>query len=159
MVTKRRTSWLDSLPGFSVASGAQASATLITGSVDTDGYTLTRLIGHIQVHPLSPAGATGVMRVDMGLGMFEADAIAAAAFPDPVVSTDEPGRGWIWRDSLTIEERTSSTEPHMVVIRFDIRAQRKIDKASMVWVVDNTQVIGTAFTVTMRGIFRSLCLT
>jgi len=51
------------------------------------------------------------------------------------------------------------TLQNQATFQFDLRAMRKIDKGILFSRIDNTNSVGTASTVLVRGRIRVLCLT
>ena len=142
-----------------VASGSQGILQMIlTLTADENrGATITRLIAEFALSSTTVAGAWGKQLVDLGLAMIERDAFSAAAVPDPDVSTDEPGRGWLYRTRCVVAQNGTGA-PVLFPCKFDIRSQRKLDSAVLVLIINNTASTGTNFTVEVQGILRTLIL-
>ena len=93
----RRTTWRDTLINNSITSSGATVVEYNAGATQDEnrGSTLTRTIVELALWSTSVAAAWGVQMVDIGLGLIEADALAAGAVPDPADDRDEPARGWI----------------------------------------------------------------
>ena len=155
----RRTRWVDNLVGTTVSNGGQANDNLFqgTGSVDTQGWTVTRLIGEIALSSATTAGAWGLQLIDIGIGMISSEAISAGAFPDPNIESDKPGRGWMWRAQKTVFQNGVGTSI-VVPVTIDIRSQRKVEDGTLHIIFNSTNLRGTSFTCDLNGLIRVLVL-
>ena len=156
----RRTSWEDTLVNTTFSAGASTVVLHLMASLDADhmrGVTLTRVIAELAISSSAVAGAWGNGFTDIGIGMIERDALAAAAVPDPTSATEEPGRGWVWRTRCGISQNGAGA-PVFTRCMFDIRAQRKIDSAAVAMLVQHTAGLGTSFGIHIVGIVRCLLL-
>jgi len=153
----RMTDWIDTLFQLQPASGAQANISLITGAapINMRGVTLIRTIISIGICSQTVAGAYGAQAVDLAVGITSQEAFAATALPDPNAATDKPSRGWIWRTRRMVTQNSAGSPVHVDVIA-DMRGARKIENGELFLVVNNSAVVGTAFTVEVSGLVRVL---
>jgi len=153
----RSTDWVDTVIGTLVASGAQNLQTLITGLTPADmrGATLIRTLIMLSLSSNTVAGAWGVQRLDLGIGIASQEAFAAGAVPDPQVSGDKPPRGWVYRASHGVAQNGVGT-PVVSSLSADIRGARKIENGELYLVIDNVGVQGTAMGVNVQGLVRCL---
>ena len=123
------------------------------------GCTITRIIGELWAYPVISGIVSGIMRLDLGIAMIEEDALAAGAFPDPDEQNDRPGRGWLWRGMMLVQDSggtAAGRRPER--IQFAVRSQRKIDRARVRLIIDSNLVAETTFSVEIEGLIRMLCL-
>ena len=153
----RPTDWIDTLVDESITTTADKSKSLMTGvaPVNMRGMTLIRTILMLTLYSNTTAGAWGVQRVDMGIGVASQDAFAANALPDPEVATDKPARGWVWRGQLLVSQNGVGSEV-LHRLNADIRGARKIENGELFLKMDNNFETGTAFTVNVFGLIRTL---
>ena len=156
----RRTAWQDTIvdehqTATSVQNSLQMMSTL--DREEKRGNTITRLIGELGLYSTTVAGAWGVQKYDIGFAMLDDDAFAAAALPDPNIATDYPPRGWLFRTRCVVAQNGTGA-PVVTRCVFDIRAQRKMDNAVLVMIVNNVNTAGTSFTIENTGIVRALLL-
>ena len=93
----------------------------------------------------------------MGIGMSSDDAFTANALADVNTDSDFPMGGWLWRDMVMVMDETlgSGVTPY-IEVRVDLRAQRKLDRASVFLARSNTAQEGTNFSVEMTAFIRML---
>ena len=154
----RRTKWEDTLVQQSIANGGSAMQTLM-GNVtpnESEGETLTRCIGELSLFAVA-AGAFGVQRIDLGIGIASQEAFAAGVVSDPTTADEEPSRGWVYRQRCVVAQNGAGMNP-IYRCTFDIRAQRKIDGAELFITFDNRDETGTTFLVAVSGLVRCLFL-
>jgi len=153
----RKTDWVDTIVGLTPAAGGQDSVTLLTGLTANEmrGATMIRTILRLAFGSTSVAGAWGVSRIDIAIGIISQEAFAAGAFPDPNTAGDRPPRGWIWRTTVAATQNGIGT-PIMVQLEADIRGARKIEAGNLFILAQNTALRGTGFTATVDGICRVL---
>ena len=159
MPSRRATDWIDTLVGFTVATGVQSNVSLMTGVAPVNVWrqTLIRTIVELSVYSSSVAGVWGTQLVNAGIGIASQEAFAAGVLADPNVANDQPSRGWIYRTGFVVgQNATGGNIVHNV--RADIRAARKLDDGECYLVVNNGTDLGTAFTILVRGIIRQLWL-
>ena len=155
----RRTAWEDTLFDSTVLSGGAASPTLMVGLTrdESRGLTITRMIGELSFASNTIAGAFGNQIIDIGIAILDRDAIAASAHPDPNSVEDEPPSGWLYRNRIRVGQNGAGA-PTIYVVRFDMRAQRKLNGGQVELILQSTTSTGTAFTVDFSGIIRTLVL-
>ena len=153
----RPTDWIDTLLDFNVATGTGAFRSLMTGvaPVNMRGMTLIRTIIKLNMYSNTTAGAWGVQRADIGIGVADQDAFAATALPDPNVSTDKPARGWVYRTQELISQNGVGTRI-VFDVQADIRAARKVENGELYIGVFNTAETGTTFAINVFGLIRTL---
>jgi len=153
----RETDWIDTNVDFTIASGAQAFVSLITGAapINMRGVTLTRLIISLGFTSTTVAGLWGIQQVDMGIGVTSQEAFAAGSLPDPSVPADKPQYGWVWKTSKAISQNGIGAVAVFDVMA-DARGQRRIQNGEVYFVADNTALLGTSFVVNCRGLIRML---
>jgi len=158
--SKRATRWETDIVSTTMTGATQLDFTLTGNLTEAElrGNTLTRTIGRVYITPQIPGTVSGTIRVGAGIGVIERDAAAANAFPDPLVASDAPGRGWAWRDMLMVRDGESATEmmhpPSSFV--FDIRSQRKMYNANLILIMESSLLDGTTFTMRVAFIIRTL---
>ncbi len=154
----RPTDWQDTIMNLGAGSGAQASISLdgALTAADLRGATLIRTIVRLGAFSTTVAGAWGLQRVDVAIGIVSRDAFTAGTFPDPVTADDKPPRGWIWRDSIVVQQNGAQGLPIAIRIEQDLRGARKIENGRLVLVFDNTSLLGTTFTARLSGLVRTL---
>jgi len=132
-------------------------SSLITemSSGDRRQSTIIRIILSIALNSTTVAGAWGTQRVDLAIGMASQEAFTAETLPDPVISTDKPSRGWMYRTSKMVSQNVSGGQI-LFPIEVDLRAARKIEQGILYMIWDNSAVEGTSFTVRLSGLIRVL---
>ena len=126
---------------------------------DKYGLTLVRTIAHIFCRPETPSAVVGLQAVDFGIAVIEQDAYAALALPDLNFGDDQPGRGWVWRHRMWIEDHTSSgAVPQAQRVSVDLKSKRKINDMELVFIINNNSVTGTAFSSRTEGLIRQVFL-
>ncbi len=155
----RVTDWIDTLFQLQPTSGGQAFISLVTGAapINMRGVTLIRTIISIGIASQSIAGAYGVQAADLAIGVASQESFAAGSLPDPQTATDKPPYGWVWRTRKIVAQNGAGS-PIVVVIDADIRGARKIQNGEVYLIVNNTAIVGTAFTMEVTGIVRLLTL-
>ena len=153
----RKTVWVDDLLSMDVAAAAQGVVSLLTGVSPEEmaGRTITRIIAEIGLYSVTVAGAYGVQLVRLAIGAGEAEAVAAGILPDPSAPADFPRGGWLWRTSCAVSQNGVGREMvHRCI--FDIKSQRKMGGSKLYLVVDNSDNLGTSFTIRANFIVRTL---
>ena len=130
---------------------------LITGLNPNDlrGCTVIRTLISLDLCSQTVAGAWGVQRCDMAIGIASQEAFAAGVLPDPVTNTDKPPRGWMWRSSRSVAQNGVGS-PVLSSLQADIRGARKVENGEVFLIIDNSNVFGTAFNVQALGLVRLL---
>jgi len=155
----RRTKWSDRLLDDTTPSGVQSRFNLMS-ALDIDerqGITIVRQLITLTIMPSPTNGVVGVQRCDMGIGLVSADAFTAAVMPDPDDATDRPVGGWLWRTRLGILD-DSTQVPVPGLVNVDSRAKRRMSGGELSLIVNNSGAQGTAFTIRIVGIIRTLYL-
>ena len=154
---RRKTQWVDTIVSFAVTAGGKSEQSLLSDLIpqDTQGMTLTRTLIHLWTVPVTDNAAIGANSVEMGIGLADQEAFAAAVLPDPETAGDEPSLGWVWRD-LIVCHIPSDVALAAYEIRADIKSQRKIDNGELYFSATATNRVGTSFTVQVIGLIRCL---
>ena len=148
---------MDTMINFEVANGGQNVADLM-GSIDEDeslGMTVTRLLVCVALVPSPLGGVNGIQRIDMGIARTSREAREVGADPEPGDATDHPLGGWLYRCRFAVLDDPTPGYP-TVLVREDLKAQRKIDRGTMTVFVASNTVQGTAFTIRIIGSVRML---
>jgi len=162
---RRRRAWVDFIFNLTLADGAALQSQDILFDMDAafTTVTVTRLIGQITIRPEDPdATNTGAMRIVQGIGVASAEAHAGNVVPNPSVTPEYPTLGWLWRDlaAVSMQNASGTMESYQFPeIRFDLGANRKVDKGILFYTADSTTINGTGYTVRLTGLIRALCLT
>jgi len=153
----RLTDWVDTRVGLTVTAGSQDNTRVDGGSVQTTlrGITIVRTILAFGAFSTSVAGAWGIQQLDMAIGIVTREAFNAGIFPDPNSATDKPARGWIWYGQMLVSQNGVGTKI-VHTLNGDIRGARKIENGVVVFIVNNTSLAGTNFSVQIRGLVRTL---
>ena len=121
------------------------------------GCTIVRILAHLWLTATTPGAVSGIQRVHCGIGLASDDAFSANALPDIDQDSDFPVGGWMWRDLYVIKDETLASGVFAPIeIKVDLRAQRKMDRASVFLARSNTANEGSAFSVRMTGLVRVL---
>ena len=160
--TRRATRWHDTIIVQSVATGATEELTLIAGIPDdegqTVGLTLIRTIVSLTFLPSAAVAGFGQQLMTLGIGVVQQDAFIGTALPDLGVTFEEPHGGWVFKEAGVVgaqpgeEELSAGWRLHG-----DYRSMRKLGGDAEVYLqLQNTAVVGTAFTVQVAGLIRCL---
>jgi len=156
----RSTFWVDSISEIAIGSGnlGNIELTATLGQNDIRGLTLVRLIYKILFYPPSPFDTNTIQGLHMGVAVIENDAfsVGGASLPDPGVSDDAPGRGWVVRDQdLTVSISTGTLG--FGRMEGDIRAMRKFYQNTLLAMLFRSDVeLGTAQTLNVFALVRCL---
>ena len=154
----RPTDWMDTRVNYSIASnttGVAQGLSVQLVAADSARATVIRTIVRLFVQSESVAGAWGTQLVEFGIGIASQEAFSALVLPDPNVNTDKPARGWLWRTARMASQNGIGSEViHEVAA--DIRGARKIENGELYLASTNEAVLGTAFTVRIIGLIRTL---
>ena len=109
--------------------------------------------------PDNPSAAVGLQAVDFGIGLIEQDAYAALALPDLNFGDDQPGRGWVWRHRMWVEDHTTAgSVPQAQRVSVDLKGKRKINDMELIFIINNNTVAGTAFSTRTEALVRQVFL-
>ena len=160
--SKRRTTWQDSLIDQTLVNSGQSGISLLgdLNQINTEGMTLTRLLLKLTVQQVvsSVGTANETSLYDMGIGIIEQDAFAAAVFPDPNVENDQPPRGWVYRVRLGLTDVAAVPSWDPQLLQEDLRGQRVVGNGELVLIHNNSASIGDGFTMHITGLVRCLFL-
>ncbi len=140
------------------ASGSLQTLLGALGPINTRGNTVTRMIIDLMMVPTVTNAVTGMQKLSIGIGIASQDAfgVGASALPNPATEADEPARGWLYRGHKLINDDTAQFS--IAVVSVDIRAKRKVDNGELYLLMENFTTGGTAFSVTVVGLIRTLML-
>ncbi len=152
---RRKTTWEDTIFADSIASGAQADASLLDNILTVDqGLTLVRTIIDLTIVPSASPTGFGAQAVDFAIGLTSQEAFAAGVLPDPNAEAEQPVTPWVYRTRVGIVQDLDVPRP--VRIQADIRGQRLIHGGELFWIIDNNILLGTAFSIHVAGLIRTL---
>jgi len=158
---RRRTQWIDTNVNVNVSEGAAGVPADLDGNLsvaDSQGLTLTRMIIDLSTSSATVAGAWGIQRLAIGMGMASREAFTASVLPSPESPTEEPARGWVWRTNVLVGQNGTGGAVLGPRIMADVRAQRRLDSGRFFIKLNNTDILGTGFDVRVVGMIRSLFL-
>ena len=160
---RRARRWTDVLLNLSTGSGTGDTQDLGTEFTSNElaGMTVVRTIMCYMMRPNNPGGVSGNQIMDIGIGLFEAEAFAADVLPDVQTSGDYPRGGWLYRCRHNVQGTTDANGTMSYAeVNKDIRAQRRVGgpDAILGLVIFNSVGEGTAFTVQTVGLVRTLWL-
>ena len=157
----RKPFWEDSALDFTVADDADSLTSLVGGLSEDErrGMTIIRTIVAIQIAPFVTSGVVGTMSVDLAIGNVNQQAFTAGAgsMPDPVINSERPPRGWIWKTRTAVVDDATTAMP-LTFINADIRSKRKVDAMIPYLHVAPFSRSGTEFTIKVSGLIRVLYL-
>ena len=159
---KRKAVWIDTFVSGAAANGAQIDFNLLTalGANDIPGLTLTRTIVDLSCGAATGGGANGRMRVDVGIGVIQAEAQAANVFADPQTALDFPLRGWVLRKHWIVTDSVDSFDRDFQRMELDLKSRRALHTADseLFLIANNAFESGTGFTIDLQGWIRCLFL-
>ena len=155
MPNRRGVTWFDnSSVAQALPSGSQNNHDLSVNMTASDkrGCTVTRILLTLAMRPTLLDLENFLF---YGIVMVSEDAAIAAAYPDPDISTDEPG--WMLRDFRSIMTHDLNDPASIVTVTYDLRAQRKFTGASnsLRFLITNVAGGGTAASYSLLS--RVLC--
>ena len=159
---RRGTRWIDTNVNDQVAVAATSDpVALLNASVlagDVPGLTIIRTLVDVSFHPTVPGVALGSMHCQIGAGIVTADAFLANSLPDLLSSSEEPVRGWMFKNARFCWDDPDRGLPYDASHLFlDIHSQRKLDLDTEVyWQWVNTAMAGASFAVEATGLIRLL---
>ncbi len=158
---RRKTDWFDTIFSQDMANGSQ-NIQRLTPTGFSPGHTLTRMLISFSFVPNPLGVATGIQRLDFGIGIASEDAFVAGAVPDANAPLEFPPRGWVLRDEVIVNSRLDGANGQdstpVIRLTYDIRAQRMLDNGVLYVATNNVAGGGTAFTVAHFGFVRILML-
>ena len=155
--------WADKLLNFSTASGTEDNFDLTAEFTanETAGLTVVRMILCYTIRANNPGGESGNQLVDVGVGVFEAEAFAAGVLPDVDSEADYPRGGWLYRCRHNVQNELDATGTVVwQEVNKDIHSQRRLGGPDIAlgFLFKNSANEGTAFTLRTVGIVRTLYL-
>ena len=160
---RRQRRWADKL--FSLATASTTGDAIdLSGEFtanETAGLTVVRMILCYTIRPNNPGAASGNQLVDVGIGLFEAEAFAAGVLPDVQSEADYPRGGWLYRCRHNVQDDLSGVGTiQWPETNKDIRSQRRLGgpDVALGFLLFNGPGEGTAFSTHMVGIVRTLFL-
>jgi len=138
----------------------QSTTNLLSTLSVLDTVTAVRLVIHMQMVLGTPVETVdGVSILDLGIGVAASEAFNAGALPDPDQGGEQPARGWLWRDRLTLTHVDQNSLIWSQELRADIRTMRKVDRGVLYLIMRSTLSAGVYVPFRGVGIIRALCLT
>ena len=154
--------WVDKLISEDTVSGTQDSDDLLAtpSQFDKFGLTLVRTILQLTFRPTTLFAAVGLQAYDVAMALLEQDAASANVFPDMSFADDSPGRGWIYRNRVMVEDHTTAGAivPTSQRLFADLKGMRKINDMELFLLFENNSAQGTSFTVHAEGLVRMVYL-
>ena len=162
-VPRRMRRWADKLMNLNVNSSASSTFDLTNEFTanETAGLTVVRMILCYSLRAATPGAVSGQQVVDIGVGLFEAEAFAAGVLPDVQSEADYPRGGWLYRcRHLAVDETLANGPMPMLEVNKDIRSQRRLGGPDVALgvLVRNDPLEGTTFSIRVVGIIRTLYL-
>jgi len=157
---RRPSDWLDTRVALSLPVGGQVIQSLMgaVSNIEARRYTVVRSLLRMGLSSQTIAGAYGVTKVDIAIGVISVEAFTgAAAIPDPSTDNDKPAGGWMYRTQVLVAQNGIGTSI-LSEVTADIRTGRKIDRGELFIVFDSASVRGTAFGIDVHGLYRGLML-
>ena len=149
---RRAVEWFDTIVDLASGINTQDTLQLSQGIVadERKGMTLVRTI--ISLDLVAITAGTGTL-VSMGIVMMPLEAVLAGAFPDPNISSDNPG--WIWRWHRGVFTSVVNDRSQVVHVAHDTPAMRKFPTQDyQVRFILNTAA--GASTINTDGLIRTL---
>jgi len=159
---RRGTSWFDTEINSQAVSGtAGTPITLLPADVevrDVPGLTIIRMLIELNCHAVVPNVVEGGQALHLAAGLVMTDGFVSGALPDLLSPSEEPIRGWIFKNMRFIYDSEGTISPWSGSDLFlDIKSQRKLDLDTEVYFqMFNQAMTGTAFTVEVTGLIRTL---
>ena len=162
----RRRAWADFFVGLDLENGVPQSVDLLTQAPDLDTLTVGRMVGRLTaVLDSLTAQVDNRSVIDIGIGVASVEAFgvaASAGLPIADSAASAPPRGWLYRTQLmALKVHSTGTTYEIMIpdtVSFDIRAMRKVDKGRLFLVAEQTLQAGTAATIRLQGLVRTMCL-
>lgn len=155
----RRTFWIDTRISQTVASGAQQRDSLMGSLVpaETLGMTTVRQIVDLSMVPPT-AASDGQQSMFFAIGVVSQEAFISGTLPDPDSAADRPPRGWLYRGARIIRAAAAMTTSSPVHVFADMRGSRRVDDGELLMIFNNNALDGTAFSVLVEGMVRTVFL-
>ena len=156
---RRLTAWDDAEVSETLTSGATGTHELMQNVSDPEkrGCTLVRCIINLWLVPNVPGQVEGLQQLWIGISLVSDDAFVAGALPDVDDVADYPMGGWLLRRTVVTQDMVANASNRVVTaVDLDLRAQRKMDRSTMVMSFLNQNRGGTPFTVRLVGLVRCL---
>jgi len=136
---------------------------LLLNLTASDTITTMRIIGKLKLILADiDTNITTQVQADFGIGVTSTEAFTSNALPDPQTPSEQPARGWLWRDSVVGSyERASGVSAtwDFPEIRFDMRSSRRVDRGVCYLNGFQGNVTNTASSWRLVGLIRVLCAT
>ena len=149
--------WNDTVINQDLANNVRVDTDLMANATDAQkrGYMAVRILLHLWYTPVAGVSADGTQRILQGIQLASEDAFAAGAVPDPNAPGEFPIGGWMYRDVVVIAAggAVQFTNPP-VEVKADLRSQRKLDRAELIFSFENNAGSGTTFGVSVQGLIR-----
>ncbi len=158
-----RRMWIDTNLNNTVTIGTQFLVSLMTGvsaaQTRGDQMTLQRTIIGMDLGRTVHDSGEGSELVVAGIGIASQEAFAAGTISDPLIATDFPTRGWIWRAHYRVFG-FAADQPAVFTRRIDmdLRSQRKLENGEAYLAIDVVAIEGASSTVNVTGLIRQLWL-
>jgi len=153
------TAWDDAFINQDLANNARLDTDILSRVSDDQkrGCTVIRILLHLWYTPVAGVSVDGTQRMIMGIQLASEDAFAAQAVPDPNNAAEFPIGGWMMRDLVVVAAGGAvQFQNPPVEQRLDLRSQRKVDRAELIFSIENNAGSGTTFGVSVQGIIRTL---
>jgi len=155
--------WIDQILNADIASGGTLNLDVLVDFTNEatrlQQMTLMRTIIRIDLaHTVHDSGE-GSQQFSVGLGVMSQEGFAAGSVPDAEIRGDFPTRGWIYRGlwrvfGFAADQPAVSVRP----VDVDLRLRRKLENGLCFSTFHNAPLEGTAATVKVNGIIRTLWL-
>ena len=134
----------------------------IADTLDRRGLTVTRMLVHLAFMTTTEGTSEGINAIDCGIGVASNEAFGQGALADPESESEQPARGWLWRDRYvtreTIQGSNLVSPGFYTEVQVDIRAKRMIDTGVLWLALTNTTIADSGHAVQIAGIVRVLFL-
>ena len=157
---RRITAWDDqvlNVSGIAVSGTTGFQLMENAGDPEKRGCTVVRVIVGLTARPDPPGAVSGMQTLGLGICTVSDDAFAGGNLPDPLTDADYPVSGWMWRyvGAVVDETLAGGPVPPLEIVR-DLKVMRKVDRSSLVLVVETAAGEGTTFSMRLHGLVRVL---
>ncbi len=153
--------WEDTILNITVVDDGDSLQSLVGGLSEDErrGMTVARTIVSLQLSPTPTSGVVGSMCVDLAIGVANQQAFTAGSgsLPDPVINSERPPRGWLWKTRVAVIDDAVTAMP-LTFVHGDFRSKRKIDAGILYLHIAPQSRTGTEFTIAVSGLIRILYL-